>query len=77
MEELVTSEGLIEAIYVSIKQTKIFRQVEATMEQFEFIEELLDDHLHSSAVDTASFIHPHGQMESQDLNFADDLTTFN
>jgi hypothetical protein len=78
MEELEASEGLIEAIYVSIKQTKVFRQVEATMEQFEFIEELLEEYLHSPAVETASFIHSHGQMASQDFgSLADDLTDIN
>jgi hypothetical protein len=77
MDELEASEGFIEAIYVSIKQTKIFRQVEATMEQFEFIEDLLEDYLHSSAVDTASFIHSYGQMASQQLDSPDDLTDTN
>ena len=72
LEELERSEGLIEAIYVSIKQTKVFRQVEGIMEQYELIEDLLDEYLDSAAAEAQSFIHQHGQLHSQDI--PDDLT---
>lgn len=62
-EELEISEGLIEAIYVSIKQTKVFRDAEASMKQFAFIEECLDEYL--KGLETPSFIHSHGQLASQ------------
>ena len=62
MEKLEASEDLIEAIYVSMKQIKVFPEVEASMGQFELIEELSEEYIYilPSAVETASFIHSPG-----------------
>lgn len=74
MEQLETSEGLIEAVFVSIKQTKVFRQAEGTMKQFKMIEEFLTKYIDNSVETAPSFLHSYGQLSSQAADFGDDLT---
>jgi hypothetical protein len=76
MEELETSEGLIEAVFVAIKQTKIFRQAEGIMKEFKMIEEFLINYIDNSKETASSFLHSRGQLNSQQ-ELPDDLTEYN
>jgi len=65
LEELAASEGLIEAIFIAIRQTKVFRQAEKTMNEYSFIIDLLDDYIRAKSFERTTLLHEHGQFESQ------------
>lgn len=69
------SEKFLEAIFLSIRQAKLFRSHKATMDKWALMEEYLAAHLDGRPSNQPSFLHEAGQMSSQAVDGGDDYST--
>jgi len=73
LSQLETSAKLIEVIYITVMQTKLFKEVEETMKTFALLENMLTEYIKNSS--PPDFIHSEGVLVSQQLDMnPDDLT---
>lgn len=73
LEELETTMIFVEALYVCVKESMIFKEHEETVKTYQTIEGFLEEHINLNT--KTNFIYPAGQMVSQNADSnADDIT---
>jgi hypothetical protein len=68
LAELDITEKFLEAVRITVKQTKVFRQVEEEMRQLGFIESLLATYVEMKMDETKPFIRDEGVVDSQSVD---------